>query len=49
MRDVEYKDMTIEELKSLEEWMYDMDVAALDNFYYDERIKIILELENRNV
>ena len=39
------KILTVEQLEALEEWMYDQDIAGEN--YYDERMKIVQELENR--
>lgn len=42
----EYKDMTTEQLKALEEFMYDQEVQGED--YWFERDKILWELNSRD-
>lgn len=37
--------MTLEQLEDLEQWMYDEDVRGEN--YYDERMKVVQEIENR--
>ena len=43
----EYADMTTKQLKNLEEWMYDQEVAGED--YWFERDKILWELAKRDL
>ena len=47
MADKELKDMTIEELKDLEEMLYDMEVSGVNCWF--ERDKVIWELQKRDV
>lgn len=42
----EYSNMTTDQLKDLEEWLYDQEVSGED--YWFERDKILIELNKRD-
>lgn len=49
----EYDQMTLEQLRELEQWMYDQDAWMYDQDalegenYYDERMKLLQYIETR--
>ena len=45
--DDEYSQMTLEQMVSLENWMYDQDVENCSSDYYDQRMKLVTAIEDR--